>query len=159
MLHFGSSDAEGKGSERPVSGSMGIPAHDGRTREGQSLLRAHHMDNPLARVTQVEQRHSEILTVLPQGFDLLGGNRVLDRLKLVSGRNVVIRNRKSRLRNPYLSSCHPESLKGLRRGHLMDQMAVDVEDTVSILLVNQMGIPDFFKKGFCHDLSLISGLT
>ena len=159
MFDFGSADAECKGSESPVGGGMGIPADDGRTREGQPLFRTHHMNNPLARVSQVEQGYSEVLAVLPQGLDLLGGNRVLDRLQLVTGRDVVIRNGKSRLRNPYFSSCHPESLKGLRRGYFMDQMAVDVEDTVSILLVNQMSIPDFFKKGFCHDLSLISGLT
>ena len=145
MLHFGSPDAEGKGSKSPVGGSVGIPADDGRSREGQSLLRAHHMDNSLARISQIEQRDPKILAVLPQGFDLLGGNRVLDRLKLVSGRDVVIRNGKSRLRNTNLSSCHPEALKRLRRGDLMNQMAIDVEDTVSILLVNEMGIPNFIK--------------
>ena len=132
---------------------MGIPADDGRSREGQALLRTHHMDNPLARVTQVEQRHSEILTVLPQGLDLLGGNRVLDRLKLVAGRDVVIRNGKSRLRNPNFPSSHPEPFKGLRGSHLMDQMTIDVYDAVSILLVNEMSVPNFFKKGFWHSLT------
>ena len=40
----------------------------------------------------------------------------------------------------------------------MDQMTIDVYDAVSILLVNEMSVPDFFKKSFWHSLILESVL-
>jgi hypothetical protein len=33
-------------------------------------------------------------------------------------------------------------------------MTIDVYDAVSILLVNEMSVPDFFKKSFWHSLIL-----
>ena len=47
---------------------------------------------------------AEALAVPAQVFDLPGGNRVFDGLKLVADRNVVIRDRKSHLRYPDLPS-------------------------------------------------------
>lgn len=64
----------------------------------------------------------------------------------------MVGNRKHGFASPRFSPCQAQTFKGLGRRHLMDQVAVDIDEAGSILIVaNDMGIPQFVIQIFCHD--------
>src|SRR5262249_50304071 len=74
----------------------------------------------------------EIPRIPGQGLDLDAALLVLDALRAVRGRQVVIDDGQSLARRPKLAPGHAQTLKGLRARYLMHQMAVDIEDACAV---------------------------
>ena len=66
-----------------------------------------------------------------QRVDLDAALLVLDALGPVDvGRDVVVGHRDGLLGRAHLAAGHAQALEGLRAGHLVDEVAVDVEEAV-----------------------------
>ncbi len=63
VFYFGSSDAEGQGSERAMGAGVAIAADDCHPRLSQSEFRSDHMDNSLLLGVHVEKSHAEFLAI------------------------------------------------------------------------------------------------
>jgi hypothetical protein len=53
-----------------------------------------------------------------------------------------------------LAAGRAQALEGLRRGHLMHQVPVDIDQARAVvLLMDQVVVPDLVEQGarFCHD--------
>ena len=89
--------------------------------------------------------------------DLLDAFRIGIRLGAIGGRHVVIDHGERLLRRVHLAAGHAQAFERLRRGHLVHQMAVDIEQAGAVLgLVHQMVVPDLVVQGgrFGHELQL-----
>ena len=71
--------------------------------------------------------------------------------------DVVVDHGQRLLRRANFSPRGAETFEGLRRGHFMDQMAVDIEQAGAVVgFVNQMIVPDLVVQGcrFGHERKL-----
>src|ERR1700709_2055260 len=91
----------------------------------------------------VGQLQAELLAVALQGFDLDAGELVGDqpgRHRAV-GRRVVVRRGQRFVGAAHGATGQAEAVEGLRRGHLMDQVQVDVDQPLADLML----LPDLFE--------------
>ena len=147
MLDLGRADAEGQRAEGAMGRGMAVAADDGHARLGQALLRPDDVDDALADVVHGIVRHAEVARVLLQRLDLDAAFLVGDALAAVAGRHVVVGDGQRGLGAPDLAAGKPQSFEGLRTGHLMHQMAVDIEDAGAILLaVDDVAVPDLVEE-------------
>ena len=143
VLDFRGADAVGERAEGAVRGGVAVAAHDGGAGQGEALLGADDVDDALALVEFVEILDAEILGVLRQRRDLLGRFRIGIGLAAVGGRHVVIDHGERLIGRMHLAPGGAQALEGLRRGHLVHQMAVDIDETGAVrLFVHQMVVPD-----------------
>ena len=92
--------------------------------------------------------------LLLQRLDLDAALLLGDALGAVGGGDIVVRHRQGRLRPVHLAAGRAQAFEGLRRGHLMHQVPVDIDQARAVvLLVNQVVVPDLVEQGarFCHD--------
>ena len=101
---------------------------------------------PWLAVVEVVEANAELPAVLPQGVDLLLGDRIGDRQAAVGGRHVVVGGGHGPLRPPHLAAGKPQPLEGLGAGHLVDQVQIDVQDRLLALLgMDDVIVPDFLE--------------
>ena len=86
-----------------------------------------HVDDALARVAHREVDDPELGGVRPQGVDLLGRDRVGDRLVDVGRRHVVVLGGDGEVGAAHAAARQAEAVEGLRAGHLVDEVEVDVQ--------------------------------
>ena len=68
-------------------------------------------------------------------------------MRAVAGRHVVVGHGQRRVGAAHLAAGQPQALEGLRAGHLVDQVAVDVEEAGAVrLLVDEMRVPDLLEQ-------------
>ncbi len=127
VLNFGSTDTECQRTERAVRGGVGITADDGHARQRHTLLWPNDVHDALERVIQVIQLNAELSTVFHQLLHL--NTRHLARRIDVFGlrRNVVIHGGEGFRRLTHFAPVRTQTIKGLRRRHFMDQMAINIE--------------------------------
>ena len=101
---------------------------------------------PFARVLEMEEIDPELLAVADQGVDLELGV-LADRFAAVGG-DVVVDDRDGGVGATHLASGLPQPLVGLRRGHFVGEVAVDVEQTGAVLFGrDDVAVPDFLEQG------------
>ena len=122
-------DTDGKRAERPVRGGVAVAADDGLARLRVALLGADDVHYPLVRAVHVVERDSELRAVAGQGVQLLLGDRVGDWQGAVPGGRVVVGRGDGQIGPSHGASSHAQTVEGLRRGHLVNQVKVHVEDT------------------------------
>jgi hypothetical protein len=83
------------------------------------------VDDPLAAAPGCVQRHPELLAVLAQRVELSARERIGDRA--VFGRDVVVHRRDREVGPAHAAPGQAQGLERLRRGHLVNQVQVDVE--------------------------------
>ena len=133
--------------ERAMGRGVAVAADDGRTRQREALLGTDDMDDALALVEFVEIFDAEVAGVLGQNLDLLGGFRIRVRLGAIGGRHVVVDDGERLLRRVHLAAGRTQAFEGLRRRHLVNEMAVDIEQAGAVGgFVNQMVVPDFIVQ-------------
>ncbi len=88
------------------------------------------MDDALRVVLDVEELDAEVGAVLAQRVDLLGGDLVDDVEAIVGagGGDVVVDGGDVAVGAAELAAGEAEAVEGLRRGDLVDEVEVDVED-------------------------------
>ncbi len=77
----------------------------------------------------------------------------------IGGRNVVIDHEQRLVGRADLALGEPQPLERLRARHLMDEMAVDIDEAGAVrLFVDQMVFPDFIVEsaGFGHSGILLA---
>ena len=143
VLDLGGADAVRQRPEGAVRRGVAVAAHDGGARQGEALLRADDVDDALAAVELVVIFEAEIAGVLGERLDLGDAFRVLVGLRAVGGRDVVIDDREGLLGVAHLAAAQAQALEGLRARHLVDEVAVDIEEAGAVRLpVDDVVVPD-----------------
>src|SRR5690606_9019493 len=135
VLDLGGADAVCQRAKRAVCRGVRVTADDGHAGEGETLLRADDVNDALTDVVLGVILDAEVTGVLRERLDLNAAFLVLDTVLAVRrGRNVVVNDRKRLLRLAHLTAGQAEAFKGLRARHLMDEVAVDVEQAGAVAL-------------------------
>ena len=85
---------------------------------------------------------AELARVLGQLLDLLAALRIGDAASAVGRLDVVVDDGERLLRRAHLAAGHPQALERLRARHLVDEMAVDIDEAQVALGVEDMLVPD-----------------
>ena len=127
-----------------------VAADDGHARLGRAQLRPDHVHDALRGVLHVKKLHAEVRAVLAQRLHLSIRNLVGDHEPVVhAGRgHVVVDGRDVAFGMAQLAASESQAFKRLRRGDLMDQLQVDVEDRrLAFGFGDDVLLPDFFEEG------------
>ena len=128
MLDFAGADAEGQSSEAPCVAGVRVAADDGHAGLGEAEFRADDVNDALVGRIHVVELDAEVGAVLAQRGDLLGRDLVDDVEPAVDGGgHIVIDGGDAPVRAADLAAGQAKTFKGLRRGDLVQQLQVDVE--------------------------------
>jgi hypothetical protein len=103
------------------------------------------MDDAVAQVGHVEQRHPEFAAVSLQGLDL--DARLLGHVSAAGiGGDIVVDHGQRGVGAPHLAAGQLQPLESLRTGDFMDQMPVDVDQAGAVILpVDDVALPDLVE--------------
>ena len=148
MLDLGGADAVGERAERAVRRGVAVAAHQRDAGQREALLGADDVADALADVELVEIFEAEQLGVLGEIGDLRRALRIGVGQVAVRGRHVVVDHHQRLLGRAHLAAGQPQAFERLRARHLVDDMAVDVEQRGAVrLLVDQVVGPDLVVEG------------
>ena len=100
-------------------------------------------DDTLAQIIHFEFGNPQFIAILIQCIDLQAGNRIMNTLAAISGRNIVICGRKCAVWTAHFTTGGRKTFEGLRRGYFVDQMSINVEqDGAVILLIDDVAFED-----------------
>ena len=105
---------------------VAVAAHDRHSRLRQTQLRADDVHDALIDIAHRVQADSEFRAVAPQRLDLVARNGISDRLVNVDRRHVVIFGGERQFGTAHRAAGQAQTVKGLRTGHLMYQVQIDV---------------------------------
>ncbi len=132
MGHFRGADAEGIGAERPVGRGVAVATDDQQPGQGQPLLGADHVHDPLARIVEAEQGDTVsrgILLELPHHARDLGiGDVAAGR----PGRDVMVGDAEGQPGLRHADTALGELAEGVE-GALVHIVAVDPEQRLAVL--------------------------
>src|SRR5437868_7238990 len=112
------------------------------------------MHDALLRRIDVEKTDPEFFAILLQSFNLPSGNRICDRRAPRLGRNIVVDRSHGAPWLPDTAARGSQSVEGLRRSHLVNQVKVDVENGRPTGRFDyKVRVPNLFKQRacLCHD--------
>ena len=149
MFNFGRADAVGQRAKSAVGRRVAVTTDNGHAGQGPTLFRANDVHNALTDIGHGVIVNAKILGVLVERIDLntaiLGHGGSIGAIQ--RGGHVVIGNGNGLVRCVNRPSCHAQPLKGLRAGHFVHQMAVDIQQACAVFgLVGNVSIPDFVVK-------------
>ena len=169
MLDLAGADAERQRAEGAVRAGVRVAADHRHARQRGALLRADHVHDALARVAEREiGRSAELGDVGVQRSTCRRETGSAMPCVPVGGRRVVVGGGDDRLDAPRLASGQLQALEGLRAGHFVHQVAVDIEQRRAVgFLVHDVGVPElvvkrlrfhvfslripaFWGRGLCH---------
>ena len=128
MLDLGGADAVGERAKGAVGRGVAVAADDRRARQGEALLGPDDVDDALPRIELVVIFNAEFARVLGELLDLLAALRIGDAASAVGRLDVVVDDGERLFRRAHFASAHAQALEGLRARHLMDEVAVDVDE-------------------------------
>ena len=141
----------GQRAKGAVCGGVAVTADHSHARQGPALFGANDMHDPLTHIGHRVIVNTEILGVLVQRGHLDGAvfGHVLGVFTARRGRHVVVRHGNGFLWCPHFAARHAQPFEGLRAGHLVHKVTVDIEQTGAVFgLMGDVGIPDFVIKRF-----------
>ncbi len=86
------------------------------------------MHDALIHIVEIIQLDAELTAICPQGVDLLFGDGVEDRQRAVGGGDVMIGRGDGSPRPADFPAREPQTLEGLRTGHFVNELKIDVEN-------------------------------
>lgn len=142
-----------QGAERAVGRGVRVAADHGHARQGRALLRADHVNDALTHVVHLEFDDAVFIAVVVEGLNLqtrdLVGNGFDAALALRGGRDVVVRGGDVGIDAPRLAPGQTQAFEGLRRGHFVDDVTIDIDQRRAIVaLLDQMRIPELVVERF-----------
>ena len=154
MLYLTGTNTVGQAGQGTVGGGVGVPTDDGHAGHHSTLFRRHHMHNALAHIANPEFGDPEFTGIVLQGLHLNPRGVIGD----VGGtlerrcRHVVINGGHTGTGPPRLTARQTQAFKRLGRGHLMDDLAINIDQRRAIFaLGNEVGFPQFVIEGLaCH---------
>ena len=163
VLHLAGADAVGQRTEGAVGGGVRVTADHGHARQGGALLRADHVDDALTAVVHLELEDAEVIAVLVEGLHLNARHFIDDGFQAtlalgLGGRHVVVRGGDVGVDAPRLAPGQTQPLEGLRRGHFVENLPVNVDQRRTVVAaLDLMHLPELVVQRFAsHQLSLIS---
>ena len=96
--------------------------------QGQALLGPDDVDDALADVVMRVIGDAELAALALERLDLDAALGIRDAVAAVGRRHVVVGDGERRVGAAHLAAGHAQALEGLRARHLVDEMAVDVEE-------------------------------
>ena len=142
MLDLGGADAVRKRAESAVGRGVAVAADDRGARQRKTLLRPDDVHDALPQVELVVIFDAEFARVPGQFLDLLTAFRVLDAAAAVGGLDVVVDDGQRLVRRAHLAPGQPQALESLRARHLVDEVAVDIDEAQVAGRVQDMFVPD-----------------
>jgi hypothetical protein len=142
VLDLAGTDAERQRAERAVGGGVAVAADDRQAGLGETELRADDVHDALVAVTHRRQPDAELLRVGAQRVDLGPADGVRDGAEDVQRRDVVVLGRHGQVGTADRAPGRPEAVEGLRAGHLVHEVEVDVEEVR-------------LTRGAAHDVRLV----
>jgi hypothetical protein len=148
MLDLGGANAVGQRPEGAMRRRVAVAADDGHAGQGPALLGADDVDDALPDVVDGVVMHPELARVAVQRVDLDAAFLVVDAgLAVPGGGHVVVGHGDGPLGRADGAAGHAQPLERLRAGHLVDEVAVDVEKAGAVILaIDHMGVPDLVVK-------------
>jgi hypothetical protein len=154
VLDLAGADAERERAEGAVGGRVAVTADDRHAGLGEAQLRADHVHDALVAVAHRGQPDTELGGVLPQRLDLRPADRVGDGREDVEGRDVVVLGRHREVGAADRAAGGPETVEGLRAGHLVHQVQIDVEQVgLTRGAAHHVGLVDLLRQGLRHGSS------
>ena len=154
MLDLAGADAEGERAERAMRGGVAVAADQGRAGQGEALLGADDMDDPLRPRRVGEVGDAEIGDIGLQRLELGRAFGVGDRDPPAVARHarrrrqIMVGHGQSEVGPAHAPALDPQAVERLRRRHLMDQVPVDIEQAGAVVApLNHMGVPDLLVEG------------
>ena len=157
VLDLRSPDAERQCPEGTMGRGVAVAADDRHAWLGEALLGPDHVHDPLVLVSHGVTGHAELRAVRVEGFELPARDRVLHAAARSRGGHVVVGSRDREGRSPYASACQPQPFECLRRGHLVDEVQVDVEQvglSGAVAGADDVAAPDLFGERLRHGSSV-----
>ena len=153
MAHFRGANAEGERPEGAMGGGMAVATDNRHPRLGRAQFRAHHMHDTAIIAAPAMQRDGMGGGIRFEHLDLelrrLGGiGRRLAGAEVQRRRRMIDR-RQGAVRTAHFQTARGQGREGLRRGHFMDQMQVDIEHArrPGGFRRDLVAVPDFFEQG------------
>ena len=146
VLNFGRADAVCQCAERTVGCSVAVAANNSHARKRPALLWANDVHDALTNVGHGVVVDTKFFGVLVERSNLntavFGHGRGISTVQ--SGRNVVIRNSDGLFRSPHFATSHTQTFECLRRGHFVNEVAIDIQKTSAVFgLLDDVCVPDF----------------
>ena len=149
VLNLRCADAMRQRAESAVGRGVAVATDDCHAGQGPALFGADDMHDALAHVRDGVVMHAELTRVLIQRRDLnaaVFGHRG-GVFAALGGRHVVIRHGDGLVRCADGAARHAQPFKGLRTGHFVDEVTVDIQQASAVIgFVDDMGVPDFIVK-------------
>ena len=142
VLDLGGADAVRERPEGAVGRGVAVAADDRRARQGEALLRSDDVHHALAAVELVVIFDAELLGVGGERLDLLAALGIGDAVAAVGRLDVVVDDGERLFGGPHLAPGHPQALERLRARHLVDEMAIDVDEARAARRLDDMVVPD-----------------
>ena len=144
MLNFRSSNAKCERSKCAVSAGVTVAADNRHAGLREAQLRSNYMHDSLVGRVHIEQRNSEVPAILLQRLNLPGRNVIGDGSATRFSRNVVVDRGHCTIRLTHSAFCSAQTVKSLRRSHLVDEMQIDIQKRkLAGRHADNMRIPDF----------------
>ena len=146
MLHFGCTDAESECAERAMRGGVTVTADDGHAGLGATEFRSDDVDDAAMRAGHAVQGDAEFSGVGFHLLDLRRSHRVCNWNVDGRGWDGMIHRRQGLIGAADFQSALTQTGEGLRRGHFVDEVQVNVEDgRCAFLFGDDVGFPNFVK--------------
>ena len=153
VLDLGRADPERERAERAVRRGVRVAADDRHAGLGQAELGADHVHDPLASAAGRIERDAELVAVALQRVELLLRQRI--RRRVVAGRDVVIHRRERQVGPPHRPAGEAQRLERLRRGDLVDEVQVDVQQVGKpVRAPRDVALPDLVQERLTHASTL-----
>ena len=147
MSRLGRADPEGQGAECAVRRGVGIAADQRDAGQGQALLGADNMHDPLPRIAHPHDVEAMALAVLGQMIHQASPVRVLDRPGARVAGDVVVGHAKGQVRPAHRAPIPVQNAEGVEAA-VMHQMPVDPQQMRAVIARDDdMRIPDFVEQG------------
>ena len=158
VLHLGRADAERERPEGTVRRGVAVTADDRHPRLRDPELGTDDVDDPLVSAPGCIQRHAELLAIVAERVQLTARERIRDRSVLRG--NVVVHRRDREVGPANPAPGQTQTLERLGRGHLVNQVQVDVEQRRLVGgLDDDVAGPDPVEQRLrCHQVFLADGL-
>ena len=132
---------------------MGVAAHDRHSRLSQAELGTDHVHDALTPAAGGVDRDAELVAVPSQRRELQ--LRQWIRRRVVAGRDVVVHRRERQVGPANRTARQAKPLERLRRGHLVHEVQVDVEQVGhAVGTAHDVALPDPVEERFAHALTL-----
>ena len=149
VLDLAAADAEGQRAERAVRRSVAVAADDGQAGLRDSEFGADDVHDALVAAEQIEQNDAVALAGGFERIELRARVMVQDGQGTVLGGDRVVHHGEGQVGAANLAAVGLETRKSLRRGDLVDQVPVDIDERrLAGGLVDNVGLPNLFVHCF-----------